>query len=346
MTSAAAVFRHWRDAAPAPPAMPGMVFHLVDGMAPVLRGWLHADPRRRPTTASACRAFASCRPRPLVSPTGQRYDWQRPVACGGGGELFQGSRAGDGQPVALKLAAGAAGERLAHELDLLRQASGPGVVEAFERFELPTTPGTAAPPGVLILEWLEGLPEWTLRGRLRQTPGGLPADQALALARRWLETLVRLHEGTNPIVHGDLKPANLYAPAGHPERAKLLDFGCASRLGPPAGPPAGTPDYLPPEAAAGEPSRDPRQTDIFGLGCCLYEALTGRRAFARLPTDAEPARQLRASQRHGDAAPGFDLPVFREHPGLAVVVGQAVALNPERRFASSLAFLEALRNLD
>lgn len=143
-------------------------------------------------------------------------------------------------------------------------------------------------PLVLVLERVEGE---SLAERL--TRGALASDEALQTGVQIALALEAAHE--RGVVHRDLKPGNvMLAPRG---LVKVLDFGLAKRtygLGnatPGAtltaipedasaslsGPVAGTPGYMSPEQVlAGE--QGPR-TDLFALGCVLYECLTGTRAF-------------------------------------------------------------------
>ena len=86
--------------------------------------------------------------------------------------------------------------------------------------------------------------------------------------------------GTN---ERDLKPANLFLPAGDLQRVKLLDFGIARRQGATrpmtrTGTVIGTPEYMAPEQARGLRELTPA-ADIFSLGCVLFECLTGRPPF-------------------------------------------------------------------
>ena len=144
---------------------------------------------------------------------------------------------------------------------------------------------------LLVGELIEGV---TLRERLRQ--GAMPVAAALDLAAQVARGLAAAH-GLG-IVHRDVKPENLMIRKDG--LVKLLDFGIAKRpppraegahLGPSPtdaltgrGTVLGTASYMSPEQARGEPAG--RQTDIWALGCVLYEALTGRKAFpGDTPTD-------------------------------------------------------------
>jgi hypothetical protein len=137
----------------------------------------------------------------------------------------------------------------------------------------------------LVMELLEGE---TLAERLAR--GALPLNQALRLGAEIADALAYAHR--HDIVHRDLKPGNVMLTASG---VKLLDFGLAklrSGFGPLAsgsgsattetlteeGKLLGTVPYMAPEQIEGKET-DAR-TDIFALGCVLYEIVTGRRAFA------------------------------------------------------------------
>ncbi len=122
--------------------------------------------------------------------------------------------------------------------------------------------------------------------------GPLTEEQALGHARQLAEALATAHRAG--VVHRDLKPANVIVASG--DRLKILDFGLAKRVAPtdPAqlaqlatiadsertadGTILGTPAYMSPEQARGLPVD--LRTDLFALGCILYEELTGSRPFA------------------------------------------------------------------
>jgi serine/threonine-protein kinase len=137
----------------------------------------------------------------------------------------------------------------------------------------------------LVMELVEGT---TLAERIYQGP--LSVEEALPLFTQITKGLETAHEIA--VVHRDLKPANIkITPRG---QVKLLDFGLAKAFrqdephgdlsqsptrsrGTDAGVILGTAAYMSPEQARGKPVD--RRADIWAFGCCLYEALTGRKAF-------------------------------------------------------------------
>ncbi len=93
------------------------------------------------------------------------------------------------------------------------------------------------------------------------------------------------HVHRRRVVHGDLKPGNLFLCQGGP--AKVLDFGVATTLRgrgfDPSALKAFTPAFSSPEMIEGAP-RDPRD-DVFSMGCLIYLAWTGRHPYRRLPAN-------------------------------------------------------------
>jgi serine/threonine protein kinase len=130
----------------------------------------------------------------------------------------------------------------------------------------------------VVTELLDGI---TLRQRL--TGGALPESTTLEYADQLVQGLAAAHD--KGIVHRDLKPENVFITAD--ERLKILDFGLAKLVLPPAASSAdlstasgivlGTPGYMSPEQVRGDQA-DPR-ADIFAVGTLLYEMLSGRRPF-------------------------------------------------------------------
>lgn len=148
----------------------------------------------------------------------------------------------------------------------------------------------AADVTALILEFVDGE---DLSQRVARGP--LPLDEAMAIARQIAEALEAAH--AHGIIHRDLKPANIKLRADG--TVKVLDFGLAKAVEPaPDGEPGspelansptlsihatragiilGTAAYMSPEQARGK--HVDKRTDLWALGCVLFELLAGRRAF-------------------------------------------------------------------
>jgi serine/threonine-protein kinase len=155
----------------------------------------------------------------------------------------------------------------------------PGIVEIFD---CDITPGGQA---YIVMEYLQGE---SLRARLlRVGDFGGDALQAVRIAGQVAAALTAAH--AHGIVHRDLKPDNVFltpGPQAHEALVKLLDFGIAklisekSESSTRSGIVLGTPLYMSPEQCRGARLVDHR-TDIYSLGCVLFELLAGHPPFVR-----------------------------------------------------------------
>ena len=249
------------------------------------------------------------------------YPIERELGRGGMGIVYLGRDPALGRPVAVKvLPREVAGdpERLARfdrEARLLAAVHHPNVASIFNV--------GADGDGRRYLA-LEFVPGETLAKRLAR--GALPLAEALDVCRQIAAGLEAAHEAG--VVHRDLKPANVrLTPDGV---AKVLDFGLAkgtpsSGDGEPsqsfaesptatfqtteAGRLLGTVTYMSPEQARGKPVD--RRTDVWALGCILYECLTGRAPFAGETTSDVLARILER-EPSWEALPASTPPRVRE----------------------------------
>jgi LuxR family maltose regulon positive regulatory protein len=142
------------------------------------------------------------------------------------------------------------------------------------------------------------------------------------------------------ILHRDLKPANILLDSSH--GPMLSDFGLAKLIGEAgpsmtaAGAVVGTPHYIAPEVWEGRGTT--RQSDIYGLGCVLYEMLTGQKLF---PGDTPPAvmmahfQALTFPNEWPDGVPA----------GVADVLTTALAQKPDNRYATAGEMVESLTHL-
>jgi len=168
----------------------------------------------------------------------------------------------------------------------------PGIVTVFDFGRVPTTFGETA---FITMELLGGE---SLTSRLNRS-GRLSPDVACEIARQVASALDAAHRAD--VLHRDLKPDNIYlvpdpaVPSG--ERVKVLDFGLA-KLGrhghTMTNTVFGTPRYMSPEQCRSSGQIDQR-SDIYALGCVLFELVTGR-----TPFDGD-LRQL--IERHQRATP-------------------------------------------
>jgi eukaryotic-like serine/threonine-protein kinase len=191
----------------------------------------------------------------------------------------------------------------------------------------------------IVLQLLEGE---TLRNVLARGP--LDWRRAAAKASALARGLSAAH--AHGIVHRDLKPENVFVTHGH--EIKILDFGLARSEGSASGESEtaltlegavlGTPGYISPEQARGE--RATPASDIFSLGCILYEMLTGRRAFAR-PTIVESLAALL-----DEAPPEFHSDIHTVPIALQQIVTRCLARAPRARFQSAVDLAVALETLD
>jgi len=184
----------------------------------------------------------------------------------------------------------------------------------------------------LVMEYLEGE---TLADRLERGP--LPLDQALKIAIEVSDALDKAHR--KGAVHRDIKPGNIMLVGGE---AVVADFGIARAITSAGGEhltetgiALGTPAYMSPEQAGGEETIDGR-SDIYALGCVLYEMLGGEPPFTGPSSQAVIARQLGEEPR--------SLRVVRPKipPAIEAVVRTALEKVPADRFQTAQEFEAAL----
>jgi tetratricopeptide (TPR) repeat protein len=201
---------------------------------------------------------------------GERFELGPVIAEGGGGVVHH---AWD------RLSARAAAVKLLHPrgnpMDLLREVK---LLADLEHPRIVRYLGHGTAPDrrtFIATEWLEGK---TLAALIARGPLSLP--DAMAATAAAAEGLRAAH--ARGVVHRDVKPSNLFAVGGAPGQVKLIDFGVAtsraSLRDDERGGMAGTPAYVSPEQAR-RTAVDAR-SDVFSLGCVLYECLTGARLFA------------------------------------------------------------------
>jgi serine/threonine-protein kinase len=178
----------------------------------------------------------------------------------------------------------------------------------------------------------------TLRDRLSRE-GPLPIDAALRITRAVATALGYAHK--HHVIHRDIKPENILLQEGEPV---VADFGVATAMSAATGDnvyttdrgvAVGTPAYMSPEQASAERDLDGR-SDLYSLGCVLYEMLSGQPPFAGTGARATMAR-------HAIETPD---PIRTLRPNVPLAVEQALqralAKAPDDRFPTMEAFCEAL----
>ena len=258
------------------------------------------------------------------------------IGQGGMGEVYLAEDLQLDRKVALKfLPEGQAPDETARRR-LLREANAaarldhPFITKVYEVGEGAPAAGDAGIP-FIAMELVEGE---TLKARLARAP--LPMADALRIASEIAEALEFARQ--RGIVHRDLKPANVMLTSdGH---AKVMDFGIAKHVsiraadgglvdGPSmtsTGEITGTPAYMAPEQLKGLPVDS--RADIFGLGVCLYEMVTGTHPFMKDSAFATADVIL------NQPAPPLDRYLKDPPPGLEHVFRRALAKEPDERYQS------------
>jgi serine/threonine protein kinase len=169
--------------------------------------------------------------------------------------------------------------------------------------------------------------------------GAIPWKRARKLFAQIASALSHAHE--RGLIHRDVKPGNIMVTPQ--EKGKLLDFGLALMPGElemlevvgGKGYVIGTMDYIAPEQILDSSLADER-SDLYGLGCSLYYALSGQPPFPNGTKQEKMQRHLKEEPR-----PLLDL-TPEIPPDLAAIVAKLMAKKPEHRFATAHAAEEAL----
>ncbi len=214
----------------------------------------------------------------------------------------------------------------------------PGIVDVFDYGH------DDAGRGYIVMEYLDGE---SLRARLRREKP-LPLELALALGAQMASAVGAAHAAG--VIHRDLKPDNLFL-VPDPEspgraRAKVLDFGLAKLTETPeehagltqSGNFVGTPLYMSPEQCRSNSNTDHR-TDIYSLGCVLFEMVTGRPPFL----DKSVGDLIIA---HNATPPPVPSSLRQEIPSnLDSAIARALAKHPGDRFATMEEFATELTRI-
>ena len=261
-----------------------------------------------------------------------RYRVERELGAGGMATVYLAEDVKHRRKVAIKvlkpeLAASLGAERFLREIETTANLRHPHILPLYDS-------GEAEGFLFYVMPLVEGE---SLRVRLNRERQ-LPIDDALRIAREVSDALSYAH--ARGVVHRDIKPENILLESGH---AVVADFGIARAVSAAgsesltqSGLSIGTPTYMSPEQAACDRDVDGR-SDLYALGCVLYEMLAGQPPFTG-PTLESITRQ------HLIAEPP---PVTNLRPAVPASVlaalQRALAKNPADRFNPVAQFADALR---
>ena len=294
----------------------------------VMRGALAENPEQRfASAAEFLEAMKTIRFRELRNGA-NAYRLLKIIGKGGFGEVFKARLRSTGELVAVKhLLKSAYGDRFRREARVMRQLDDPAFVRFVDYFETSHSSGNEA---FLVMAFLPGMPGSSLRDAIKRHKGAaLAAKDVLKAFALYAQALATMHR--QGIYHRDIKPSNLYYPEQDPGKSAIMDLGIARDVNgtATAGQVPGTLDYMPPEVVVGG-SRGDAGMDIYALGLCFYEALSGRMAYPRLPNGAEGFQAFFERARSG-VPPTFAGKEVEAIPGLRELLCDMTALDPAFR---------------
>ena len=269
-------------------------------------------------------------PTTLLGTIASRYKVERELGGGGMSSVYLADDLKHGRKVAVKvmrqdLSAAFGPDRFAREIELTARLTHPHILPLLDSGEI----GGCA---YYVMPFIEGE---SLRDLLLREKR-LPVAEALRIAREVADALAYAHG--RGVVHRDIKPENILLSAGH---AVVADFGIARATAAAVdgtatmvGITMGTPTYMSPEQSLGE-EIDGR-TDIYALGCVLFEMLAGE-----VPFRAKTAVAMLALKITGTtpdiAALHASLPAE-----INALIQRALARDTDARFQSAKEFIETL----
>ncbi|MDN6151302.1 MAG: protein kinase, partial [Yaniella sp.] len=270
-----------------------------------------------------------------------RYEVGELIGRGGMADVYLGRDERLGRTVAIKMMRADLARDPQFQTRFRREAHAsaalnhPNIVAVFDTGE-EELPGTNGQPGVacpyMVMEYVDGD---TLRALLRKD------EVTIDLAVEWTEGVLAAvaYSHENDIVHRDIKPGNVMVDKSG--AIKVMDFGIARALSDSSATMTqtqavvGTAQYLSPEQARGE-SVDFR-SDLYSVGCVLFELLTGRPPFVGDSPVAVAYQHVR------EEPPAATTLIPEISPALESVLTKSLAKDREDRFQTGKDFLTALR---
>jgi serine/threonine-protein kinase len=264
---------------------------------------------------------------------GQRYLAVARLGAGAFGEVHRAHDSVLGRDVAVKLIRLEAfvepsqladvKQRFLREAQVAARLRHPNIVTTHDIVE--------GPVPFIVMELVEGE---TLQALLRRR-GRLPLDETVRLVAQAAAALDHAH--ASGVVHRDVKPANIMIePGGH---VKVMDFGIAKLEAgtnlTTTGSIMGTPNYMSPEQAKG--LKVDGRSDLFSLGCVLYECLSGAKPFQGESVSVILVKILT------EEPPAVDFAATGLPSEIGAVLKRALAKDAAQRYASGADLVEALR---
>jgi serine/threonine protein kinase/tetratricopeptide (TPR) repeat protein len=273
-------------------------------------------------------------PEPAVLPSSviaDRYLIEREIGSGGMATVYRAIDLKHSRPVAIKVVRPELRmiigvDRFIREIQVLASLSHPHIVPLVDS-------GSADGVPFYVMPLIEGE---TLRQRLDRE-AQLPVEEALHITRQLADGLGYAH--ARGVIHRDIKPENILLADGH---ALLADFGVAyavSQAGSEritsSGLAIGSPMYMSPEQGSGHGRIDAR-ADLYGLGCVVYEMLTGGPPFTGSSSQAILARHA------CDSVAPIHTVRSTVPPHVEQAIMQLLAKSPADRIPTASALVRAL----
>jgi CheY-like chemotaxis protein len=269
---------------------------------------------------------------------GGRYRVGALIGVGGMGSVYEAERVDLAQMrVAMKILHPSIGARADLVMRFRREAETIAAIDHPNIVRILDFQTHQGEPAFLVMERLHGEP----LGDAIARDGRFSAERAAFVASQVLSALSAAHASN--VVHRDLKPDNVFliTMSGLRDIVKLLDFGVAKLMNArvnekltQTGSVLGTPAYMAPEQARGA-SVDHR-SDLYAVGCMMYEALTGSPPFT-----AENYNALLFEIQKGVPTP-LEVLSPDVDPALVAIVNRAMAKNPTERYQTAEAMESAL----
>ena len=317
------------DAEETPPAASAAMLCAVCGAG------YAADMRFCPIDGSILRPSNDGRSDLIGTVVDERYYLTKKLGHGGMGDVYLGEHVRTQRLCAVKVVARMQARDPEALGRFLREATNAGRISHHHVATVYDFGETADGLVYLAMEYVDGEP----LSRILEREGALPPARAVEIARQVAEGVSAAHE--LGIVHRDLKPGNILIAQDRRggDLVKVVDFGIARA---PAdeqqnltrtGIIIGTPEYMSPEQLIGDPVDG--RSDIYSLGCILYQMLTGEQAFGGVTAQVITRRLTEKPPRPREKNPAIPKPL---DDLIVVTLGRT----PQERFQTMEAVRDAL----